>query len=107
MKLKKNSKNTVAANNEDIETPEIVADETPEIVSEEESSKETVKVDTEEIQLPDTIRISVFRTIDPSPVIGGFNWARELGHPKVVPGVYTVPYNAGIVLIDRGLASRS
>lgn len=53
---------------------------------------------------PDKIRISVFTEIDPAPRIGHFSFAQDMNITVLKPGVYEVPYNVGMVLIDKKVA---
>lgn len=56
------------------------------------------------VKVPEKIRISVFTEINPSPRIGHFSFDHDMNMPVLKPGVYEVPYNVGMVLIDKKVA---
>lgn len=53
---------------------------------------------------PDKVRISVFVTLDPAPRVGQWSFSKDLGIAVLKPGLYEVPYDVGVHLVDKKIA---
>jgi hypothetical protein len=89
---------------EEEDIPEVSAASVEEVEETvEEASIPVVAVSPKVVQ-PNMVRINVFVTLEPAPVIGHYSFVREHGISKLVPGSYTVPWYVAEHLIDKKMA---